>query len=58
VVPALGVVFNAPVDVIFSDTQTVQPDLLVVRKSRASRWTSSPIRSSPELPACAARSSA
>lgn len=44
-----GVVFNAPLDVIFSDTRVVQPDLLVVAAHR--RWiiTERGIEKAPDL---------
>jgi Uma2 family endonuclease len=45
----LGVVFDAPVDVIFSETWTVQPDLLVVRAERSAIVTERGIEGAPDL---------
>lgn len=45
----LGVVFDAPVDVIFSETHTVQPDLLVVRTSRRAIVSPRGIEGAPDL---------
>jgi Uma2 family endonuclease len=45
----LGQVFYAPVDLIFSRTRTVQPDLLVVRTERTSFITERGIEIAPDL---------
>jgi Uma2 family endonuclease len=45
----LGQVFNAPIDVIFSRTLTVQPDLLVVRTERANCITERGVEAAPDL---------
>lgn len=44
-----GVVFNAPVDVIFSKTQCVQPDLVVVASARTGIITPRGIEGAPDL---------
>lgn len=44
-----GVVYNAPVDVIFSDRRTVQPDLLVVRAERTSIISERGVEGAPDL---------
>jgi Uma2 family endonuclease len=44
-----GVVFNAPVDVIFSDTSVVQPDLLVMRATRRNLISERGIEGAPDL---------
>jgi Uma2 family endonuclease len=44
-----GVVFDAPTDVILSPTQTVQPDLLVVRAPRRGIVTERGIEGAPDL---------
>lgn len=45
----LGLVFDAPVDLIFSPLRTVQPDLLVVRTERTSFVTERGIETAPDL---------
>ena len=45
----LGQVYNAPVDLIFSNTTTVQPDLLVVRKEREAFITERGIETAPDI---------
>jgi len=45
----LGQVFNAPVDLIFSKTRTLQPDLLVVRTERSNFITERGIETAPDL---------
>lgn len=45
----LGVVFNAPVDLQLSDHDIVQPDLLVILKSRPSIVTPTKINGVPDL---------
>jgi Uma2 family endonuclease len=45
----LGQVFNAPIDVIFSRTRTVQPDLLVVRTEHAHLITERGVEVAPDL---------
>jgi Uma2 family endonuclease len=44
-----GVVFNAPVDAIFSDTSVAQPDLLVVAASRRNIISERGIEGPPDL---------
>ncbi len=45
----LGHVFDAPTDVILSDTNIVQPDLLVVLAARASIITEKNIQGAPDI---------
>ena len=45
----LGEVFYAPTDVVFSDTDVVQPDLLFVGKERSYIITEDNIRGAPDL---------
>ena len=45
----LGKVFHAPTDVVFSDTDTVQPDLIFVSNERAHIITENNIRGAPDL---------
>ena len=45
----LGQVFDAPVDLIFSRTRTLQPDLLVVRSERTNFITERGIETAPDL---------
>ena len=45
----LGEVFDAPTDVVLSDTDVVQPDLLFVSKERADIVTSENVRGAPDL---------
>ncbi|MEE8410546.1 MAG: Uma2 family endonuclease [Myxococcota bacterium] len=47
--PGHGVVFNAPIDVIFTSTRTVQPDLLVVATPRRNIVTQRGIEGPPDL---------
>jgi len=47
--PGQGIVFNAPIDVIFSETQAVQPDLLVVRSERRAIISERGIEGAPDL---------
>ncbi len=47
--PGLALVFNAPVDVILSDTNVVQPDIVVVRNQRRSIITERAIEGAPDL---------
>lgn len=44
-----GIVFNAPVDVLFSTTRTVQPDLLVLHPTRRNIVTKRAIEGAPDL---------
>jgi Uma2 family endonuclease len=44
-----GIVLTAPTDVIFSDKDVVQPDLLLVSRSRASIITEDNIQGAPDL---------
>jgi Uma2 family endonuclease len=46
---ALGEVFVAPLDVVFSDTDVVEPDLLFVAAEHADRITRKNIRGAPDL---------
>ena len=45
----LGKVFHAPTDVVFSDTDTVQPDLIFVSNERSHIITEDNIRGAPDL---------
>ena len=45
----LGKVFHAPTDVVFSDTEVVQPDLIFVSNERSHILTENNIRGAPEL---------
>ena len=45
----LGMVFHAPTDVVFSDTDTVQPDLIFVSNERLHIITEQNIRGAPDL---------
>ncbi|MEO6665640.1 MAG: Uma2 family endonuclease [Nitrospiria bacterium] len=45
----IGQVFIAPTDVILSDTDVVQPDLLFIRQDRADIITSQNIQGAPDL---------
>jgi Uma2 family endonuclease len=47
--PGQGIVFNAPIDVIFSEMQAVQPDLLVVRSERRAIISERGIEGAPDL---------
>jgi Uma2 family endonuclease len=44
-----GIVFTAPIDVIFSDTRVAQPDLLVVRTARRNIISERGIEGAPDL---------
>ncbi len=44
-----AVVYDAPIDVIFSDTRTVQPDLIVVVNERANIISERGIEGAPDL---------
>ena len=46
---ALGQVFHAPTDVILTDTDVVQPDLVFVSREREAIVTPSSIRGAPDL---------
>lgn len=45
----LGVLFNAPLDVVLSEENVVQPDLLFVAKGRLSIITEQNVRGAPDL---------
>ncbi len=45
----LGEVFDAPCDVVFSEINVVQPDLLFVSKERAGALTRANVQGSPDL---------
>ena len=45
----LGAVFNAPTDVVFSDNDTVQPDLVFISRERESVITYANIQGAPDL---------
>ena len=45
----LGKVFHAPTDVVFSDTDTVQPDLIFISNERSHIITEQNIRGAPDL---------
>ena len=45
----LGEVFSAPFDVVLSDTDVVQPDLLFVSKARAHIITEANVQGAPDL---------
>ena len=45
----LGLVFYAPADVVFSDTDTLQPDIVFISTERAHIITEQNIRGAPDL---------
>ena len=45
----LGEIFDAPTDVVLSDTDVVQPDLLFVSKGRADIITADNVQGAPDL---------
>ena len=45
----LGEVFVAPVDVVLSDTDVVQPDVLFISRAREDRITDENVRGAPDL---------
>lgn len=45
----LGEVFVAPLDVVLSDTNTLQPDIMFISKARASILTAPNIQGAPDL---------
>ena len=45
----LGEVFDAPTDVVLSDTDVVQPDLLFISKGRADIITADNVQGAPDL---------
>ena len=45
----LGTLFFAPLDVVFSDDNVVEPDLLYISKARAERMTKKNIQGAPDL---------
>ena len=45
----LGLVFHPPTDVVFSDTDTVQPDIVFISAERAHIITEQNIRGAPDL---------
>ena len=45
----LGWVFHAPFDIVFSDTQVVQPDIMFISKERESIRTGANVRGAPDL---------
>ncbi len=45
----LGEIFRAPTDVVLSDTDVVQPDILFASKERADIVTSENVRGAPDL---------
>jgi Uma2 family endonuclease len=45
----LGEVFDAPIDVVFSQEDVVQPDLIFISNSRAGRVTRKNIQGAPDL---------
>ena len=46
--PGLALVFNAPVDLILSDQQVLQPDLVILRAERARLVTERGIEGTPD----------
>lgn len=48
-VPGLGEIFNAPMDLVLSDTDVVQPDLMVVLEKNRLIVTPKNIRGRPDL---------
>lgn len=47
--PAQGELFIAPVDVVLSDTDVVQPDIIFISKERAAIITEANIQGAPDL---------
>jgi len=47
--PGHGIVYFAPLDVIFSETRTVQPDLVVLRRRRRNIITGRAIEGAPDI---------
>jgi Uma2 family endonuclease len=45
----LGQVFGAPVDIVFSDFDVVEPDIVYISKSRASVMTEKNVQGAPDL---------
>ena len=45
----LGWVFQAPFDIVFSDSEVVQPDLMFISKERESIRTGANVRGAPDL---------
>ena len=45
----LGWVFHAPFDIVFSDTQVVQPDVMFISKEREHIRTGANVRGAPDL---------
>ena len=45
----LGWVFHAPSDIVFSDTEVVQPDLMFISKEREHIRTAANVRGAPDL---------
>lgn len=45
----LGWVFHAPFDIVFSDTEVVQPDLMFISKEREHIRTAANVRGAPDM---------
>ncbi len=45
----LGWVFHAPFDIVFSDTEVVQPDLMFISKERENIRTTANVQGAPDL---------
>ena len=45
----LGMVFHAPFDIVFSDTEVVQPDIMFISKEREHIRTAANVRGAPDM---------
>ena len=45
----IGVIYHAPFDIVFSDTEVVQPDLMFISQERAEIITRANVQAAPDL---------